>query len=362
MGVAQRLALRGLGRVAPNPSVGCLIVNAGRVIGRGHTEPSGRPHAETVALAQAGEAARGATAYVTLEPCAHTGKTSPCADALITAGVSRVVIACQDPDPRVSGRGIERLIEAGVSVALGVGQDDALRANAGFLLTICHGRPLFSLKSATSLDGKIATNTGHSQWITGEDARDRGHLLRATHDAILIGSETALADNPLLSCRLPGMGDRSPLRVILDSSGRTLDSNLELIEAGATPTWVFVAQGAAITQPPAPHKVFEVAQDIAGRPSALGVAQRLAEEGITRVLIEGGAAIAAAFLQANLIDHVHTFRAPFHIGADGHASIEAMGLTDLNNAHRFTRTHLETLGADVYEAFERENLLGLLAD
>ena len=208
MRAALALARRGLGRVAPNPAVGCILVRDGIVVGRGWTQPGGRPHAETEALRRAGAAAAGAVAYVTLEPCAHHGSTPPCADALIAAGVSRVVVAIEDPDPRVAGRGLARLTAAGISVETGVCADEAGRLNAGFLKRIEHGLPLVTLKLATSLDGKIATHAGESQWITGEDARARGHLLRAQTDAIMIGSGTAQIDNPLLTCRLPGLEDR----------------------------------------------------------------------------------------------------------------------------------------------------------
>jgi len=364
MAVAQRLATRGLGRVAPNPAVGCVIVSEGRVVGRGITQPSGRPHAETVALDQAGKAASGATVYVTLEPCAHTGETLPCVDALIAARVGRVVIACEDPDPRTAGLGIERLIEAGISVSVGIGRDAALKANAGFFLKVRTGRPLFALKMATSLDGKIATATGRSQWITGDAARARGHLLRATHDAILIGSGTALADNPSLTCRLPGMENRNPIRLVLDSRGQTLNADLSLFDSVGPPTKVFVGSTkiAATASLPKPHRVIAVDTDDEGHVSPIAVAKHLAEQGITRVLIEGGSGINAAFLQAGLIDQMHAFRAPKVIGEDGLCAIGDLSLDDVTDAVHFQRTHLETLGPDVYEAFDRQNLLGLLAD
>src|SRR5262249_33263856 len=207
MRAALGLAARGIGRTWPNPSVGCVLVRedggSDCVVGRGWTQPGGRPHAETEALARAGEAARGATAYVTLEPCAHTGKTPPCADALIAAGIARAAVAVEDPDPRVSGRGLARLREAGVRVDLGVCAAEANELNAGFFLRVREGRPLVSLKLATSLDGRIATQSGESKWITGEAARRRAHLLRAQHDAIMVGTGTAKADDPELTSPLP---------------------------------------------------------------------------------------------------------------------------------------------------------------
>src|SRR5579862_7078692 len=210
---ALSLARRGLGNTWPNPAVGCVLVREGRVVGRGWTQPGGRPHAETEALARAGRAARGATAYVTLEPCCHHGRTPPCADALIAAGLSRVVAAIEDPDPRVAGGGLARLRAAGLDVESGLCAAEAAEINAGFLSRLRLGRPLVTLKLATSLDGRIATASGESRWITGGPARERAHLLRATHDAILVGTDTVIADNPELTCRLPGLAGHSPVRV-----------------------------------------------------------------------------------------------------------------------------------------------------
>ena len=222
----------------PNPAVGCVIVRDDRVVGRGWTQPGGRPHAETEALARAGAAAEGATAYVTLEPCCHWGRTPPCADALIAAGVARVVVAVEDPDPRVAGGGIARLRAAGIAVEAGLGAAEAAEINAGFFLRVRHGRPLVTLKLATSLDGRIATPIGESRWITGPAARERAHLLRATHDAILVGTGTVIADDPQLTCRLPGLADHSPVRVALDRQLRIpLEAHL-IAEARQVPTWV----------------------------------------------------------------------------------------------------------------------------
>src|SRR5580700_3393612 len=238
MRAALALARRGLGSTWPNPAVGCVIVNDGRVVGRGWTQKGGRPHAETEALQRAGVAAKGATAYVSLEPCSHHGKTPPCAEALIVARIARVVAAVEDPDPRVSGAGIARLRDAGVKVETGLCADEAAELNAGFFCRVKHGRPLVTLKLATSLDGRIATPSGESRWITGEAARERAHLLRATHDAVLVGTGTALADDPLLTCRLPGLADRSPVRIVLDRNLR-LPATLRLFtEARETPSWV----------------------------------------------------------------------------------------------------------------------------
>ena len=205
MRAALALARRGLGTVWPNPAVGCVIVDRGRVVGRGWTQPGGRPHGETEALGRAGEAARGATAYVSLEPCCHWGRTPPCTDALIAAGIGRVVVALEDPDPRVAGDGVRRLRAAGLDVETGLCEAEAAEINAGFFCRLRNGRPLVTLKLATSLDGRIATGRGESQWITGPPARERAHALRAAHDAIMVGTGTVLADDPQLTCRLPGL-------------------------------------------------------------------------------------------------------------------------------------------------------------
>ncbi len=204
MRAALALARRGLGRTWPNPAVGCVLVKEGRVVGRGWTQRGGRPHAEAEALRRAAGAAKGATAYVSLEPCSHHGKTPPCAEALIAAGISRAVIAMEDPDPRVAGRGLGALREAGIEVTPGIGEAEAREINEGFFLRLEKNRPLVTLKLAMTLDGRIATRTGESRWITGEPARARSHLLRAQHDGVMVGSGTVLADDPLLNVRLPG--------------------------------------------------------------------------------------------------------------------------------------------------------------
>ena len=216
MHAALTLARRGLGDVWPNPAVGCVLVNGRRVVGRGWTQFGGRPHAETEALRRAGPVSRGATAYISLEPCDHHGETAPCTEALISSGISRAVIAIEDPDTRVCGRGEARLRAAGIAVDMGVCRAAAAEVNAGFLLRVTEGRPLVTLKVATTLDGRIATGSGDSRWITGDAARIVAHRLRAEHDAVIVGSNTALADDPELTCRLPGMERRSPVRIVLD--------------------------------------------------------------------------------------------------------------------------------------------------
>ena len=357
MGAALTLARRGLGRVWPNPAVGCVLVardaERSTVVGRGWTQPGGRPHAETEALARAGDRARGATAYVTLEPCSHHGKTPPCADALIAAGVRRVVAAIEDPDPRVSGRGIAKLRGAGLEVSLGVGAEEARGINAGFLTRIARGRPMVSLKMATSLDGKIALASGESRWITGSEARQRTHLLRATHDAILVGTGTAAADDPQLTCRLSGLEDRSPPRIVLDRSLR-LSLGARLFDNAAS-TWVIHGPGAdpgrlrALRQRKNDIELLEVAFGSEGKLDLAALFALLAQRGLTRVLVEGGGKLAAGLLRAGLVDRLYCFRAGGLIGGDGRPAIEALGLETLAQMARFRLRDSTPAGEDVME-------------
>lgn len=354
---ALMLAQRALGNVAPNPAVGCIIVSPeGRILGRGWTGKGGRPHAETLALAQAGEAARGATAYVTLEPCAHHGRTPPCAEALIAAGVTRVVAAVRDPDPRVSGKGFAMLRQAGVEVVTGVCEQDAAELNAGFFLKVREGRPLVTLKIAQSIDGKIAAASGTSKWITGEEARGYGHLLRARHDAILAGIGTVEADDPELSCRLPGLEDRSPLRVVLDSRLRLGEWSKLAQSAANIPVLVFTgaeAGGAALAA--CGVEVVRVKRDLRGRPDAGVVLAQLGKRGITRLLVEGGAGVHAAFLDRGFADRLEVFRAPVVLGAAGRDGIDPLAALTLGEAPRFKFSGRRRLGPDVLESFVRED-------
>lgn len=336
MALALRLAERGLGQSAPNPAVGCVVVKGGRIVGRGWTQPGGRPHAEVEALGRAGAAALGATAYISLEPCAHYGRTPPCTMALLHAGVRRVVVAATDPDPRVDGQGLAQLRQAGVEVTEGVHRAEAERLNEGFFLRCRAGRPLVTLKLATSLDGRIATRTGASQWITGADARARAHWLRASHDAIMIGSGTALADDPSLTCRLARLEWRSPIRVVLDGRLR-LPLRAKLVaSARAVPTWLFTRQDAPAGRMEALREkgleVFPVACDGADRLDLARVLQALAARGLTRVLVEGGAELAAALLRARLVDRLVWFHAPLVIGGDGLPAIAGLGVDRLEEA------------------------------
>jgi len=351
MQAALALAQRELGRVWPNPAVGCVIVSQGRVIGRGWTQPGGRPHAETEALRRAGGAARKATAYVTLEPCCHWGRTPPCADALIAAGIRRVVIALEDPDPRVAGGGIRRLREAGLAVETGVAAEAAAEVNAGFLIRQRLGRPLVTLKLATSLDGRIATSAGESRWITGPPARERGHLMRARHDAIMVGTGTVLADDPELTCRLPGLAAHSPLRVVLDRRLRIPLSARIIAEAGRTPTWVLTLAAAdpqrRAAMAAAGAVVIDVAADPAGRIDLAAALAALGERGLTRLLVEGGAGLAAALLRAGLVDRLAWFHAPLLIGADGIPAVSGIDRATLAEFPHFEQISTAALGDDV---------------
>lgn len=341
---ALMLAERALGTVAPNPAVGCVIVRDGVVVGRGWTQRGGRPHAEVVALRQAGDAAKGATAYVTLEPCAHIGQTPPCAGALIEAGVSRVVGAIEDPDPRVSGRGFAMLRDAGITVETDVLRNEAAASNAGFFSRIVKKRPLVTLKLAISADAKIARAPGGNQWITGEEARRFGHLLRARHDAILAGIETVLADDPELTCRIPGLEDRSPVRVVLDSGLRLPVTSKLVRTARKVQVIAFTTRDGGGDLGAAGVDVARVVPDKQGRPDLGAVLSELAARGITRLLVEGGATIEGAFLEQGLADRLEIFRSPVAAGEGGrkapHFPLESYGLSSRRE-----------LGSDVLESY-----------
>jgi diaminohydroxyphosphoribosylaminopyrimidine deaminase/5-amino-6-(5-phosphoribosylamino)uracil reductase len=356
MRAALALATRGLGVCWPNPSVGCVIVQQGRVVGRGATAPGGRPHAETQALAMAGDAARGATAYVTLEPCNHTGQTPPCTDALIAAGIAHVVIAGADPDPRVDGAGIRHLRAAGIEVTTGVLAAEADDMQAGFLTRIRLGRPLITLKLATTLDGRIATKTGESQWITGPAARHASHALRGQNDAVLVGVGTVETDNPALTCRISGYRATPIVRIIADSHLRTRPNAVLVATARTDPTVIihregvpddrreaFLDQGVQLIEVPGS----EVGVDLAAGLTALG------EAGLTRVLVEGGAQIAAALLRAGLVDRLAWFHAPGIMGGDGWPAAQAFGITDLADMPRFIRTSNRAVGDDIFTEYRK---------
>lgn len=353
MRAALSLARRGLGRVAPNPSVAALMVRDGRVLGRGVTTPGGRPHAETVALAQAerlagAEALRGATAYVTLEPCAHHGLTPPCADALARAGIARVVCPVSDPDPRVSGRGFARLTEAGIRVDTGLMAAEARAVNAGFLSVQERGRPWVELKLALSLDGRIATASGESRWITGAEARRRVHLMRAEADAVLIGAGTARADDPMLDVRELGLTIANPIRIVANARASLSPDSRLAASARQSPVWLLSAAPAppgAAALASAGVRVMPTETDDMG--IALGPALALlARSGITRLMVEGGGRLGAALLKAGLVDRLAVFQAGKAIGGDGLAGIGALGLGRLAEAPAFTLERQERVGPD----------------
>ncbi len=356
MAAALSLARRGLGNTWPNPAVGCVIVRDGRVVGRAVTTPGGRPHAEPVALERAGAAARGAAAYVTLEPCCHWGRTPPCTESLIEAGITRVVVGTRDPDPRVDGAGIARLLDAGIAVTEGVLADAAREAIRGFALRLRAGRPLVTLKLASTLDGRIATDTGESRWITGELARRAAHALRGRHDAVMVGAGTVAADDPDLTCRLPGFRPTPLVRVVADSHVRTSLTSRLVATAGETPTWILVREDAD----PDRRRAFAGAGVtlIDTSPAPVGVDLRqglghLATAGLTRVLVEGGAQLAASLLREGLVDRVAWFHAPAVMGAGGWPAVQGFGVLKLTGMPRFRRRSSIPLGDDMLSEFER---------
>lgn len=344
---ALRLAERALGCVSPNPAVGCVIVSReGRVAGRGWTQPGGWPHAETVALAQAGVAARGSTAYVTLEPCAHHGHTPPCAHALIASGISRVVAAVEDPDPRVKGKGFAALRHAGIEVTTGVLEKEAADLNEGFFLRIEKDRPLVTLKIAQSKDGKTIPPPGASRWITGEEARRFAHLLRARYDAVLVGIGTVLTDDPMLDCRLPGLEDRSPMRIVLDTHLRLPEHSKLVQTAMQIPTLVFTASGSGDGLRARNVEVLRVMNDSHGRPELKAVLGVLAQRGLTRLLVEGGATLISRFLEEGFADRLEVFTAPVLL--ENAAGGEIAGLA---GPMKFERVGTRMLGPDLLESY-----------
>lgn len=347
--LALSLGRRGQGNCWPNPAVGCVIVRQGRIVGRGWTSPGGRPHAETNALTQAGDLAHGATAYVSLEPCAHHGQTPPCAEALVAAGIARVVAPLSDSDPRVAGQGFEYLRTKGVGVTTGVMAAEAGRDHAGFFLRTELGRPLVTLKLASSFDGRIATATGQSKWITGPEARRSVHGIRAHHDAVMVGGGTARADDPSLTVRDLGI-THQPVRVVVS---RHLDLPLmgQLARtAKDVPLWLCHGPGAGAER-------LKVWSDLGARllPCAVqgmhldarDILRQLGSAGLTRVFCEGGGALAASLLAADLVDELVGFTAGLAIGAEGLPAIGALGLERLESAPRFELIETRAVGPDI---------------
>lgn len=356
MQLALTLGARGLGRTWPNPAVGAVVVKDGIIVGRGWTQPGGRPHAEPQALAQAGEAARGATLYVTLEPCSHHGRSPPCADAIVAAGIARVVSAIEDPNPEVAGQGHARLRAAGVTVDIGPGAAEAARAHAGHLRRIGDGRPHVMLKLAVSADGKIGLAGRKPVALTGEAAGARVHLMRAHSDAIMIGIGTALADDPLLTCRLPGMAAWSPVRVVLDSQLRLPPASRLAQSAREVPLWLFTAKPADAPQAAALAalgvEVVQVAVH-ADRLDLPEVLRELARRGITRLMVEGGARLAGQLVSRGLVDEVQLLHTEATIGAGGVDALEGQPLTAITASAMFAKSGTERIGDDRLTIYQR---------
>jgi diaminohydroxyphosphoribosylaminopyrimidine deaminase/5-amino-6-(5-phosphoribosylamino)uracil reductase len=357
MQLALTLGRRGLGRTWPNPAVGAVVVKDGIIVGRGWTQPGGRPHAEPVALREAGEAARGATLYVTLEPCSHFGRSPPCSDAVIAAGISRVVAAIEDPNPLVAGQGFAKLRAVGIAVDVGLEREEAAYAHAGHFRRIRDQRPHVILKLAISADDKIGAAGRKPVAITGEAARTRVHLLRAQCDAIMVGIGTALADDPELTCRLPGMEARSPVRVVLDRALRTPGDSRLVHSARQTPLWVMASE---LAEAPAAAKLGAAGAVVIRMPPKAGsgldlhaVLHALAEKGITRLVVEGGSRVAASFVAADLVDEAWLLRAPQAIGADAINALDALPLTQITRSSAFRVRASEMLDQDTLTIYER---------
>jgi diaminohydroxyphosphoribosylaminopyrimidine deaminase/5-amino-6-(5-phosphoribosylamino)uracil reductase len=360
MELALGLGRRGLGRTWPNPAVGAVVVrqqpDGPVIVGRGWTEPHGRPHAETQALERAGGAARGATLYVTLEPCSHFGRTPPCADAIIAAGIARVVSALEDPNPQVAGEGHRRLAAAGITVEVGIGADAARLAHAGHIRRMREKRPQVMLKLAVSADGKAGLAGRRPAPITGEPARARVHLMRAMNDAVLTGIGTVLADDPFMTCRLPGMADRSPVRVVLDGQLRLPPDSRLVATARETPLWVVTGTLAPEEREQALRRAgAEVLRVPAagGRLELAAVLERLAECAITRLMVEAGPILAAAMVEADLVDEAALLRSPKPIGPAGIDALEGLPLAALTNAPRLQLIRTELAGEDTIEFLVR---------
>jgi diaminohydroxyphosphoribosylaminopyrimidine deaminase/5-amino-6-(5-phosphoribosylamino)uracil reductase len=348
MSRALALAARGLGQTFPNPPVGAVFVRSGRVVGEGFHRRAGMPHAEVEALRAAGRRARGAVLYVTLEPCSHFGRTPPCVEALLPLGLARVVVAIPDPNPRVRGRGIARLRRAGVPVTVGVGADEARVLLEGYRSWMLRGRPLVTLKLATTLDGRIAAATGDARWITGAPARRLAHALRDVSDAVLVGAGTVRADDPRLTCRLAGGHD--PIRVVLASAALGLPRRARLLARGGPPTWIVAPRGTSATRVEAlRRRGIEVVLVPAnrGRIGFADVVQALGARGITSLLVEGGGTVAAAALRARMVDRIVLFVAPAILGGDGVPAVQALGISRVRNAIRVEGLAVAQVGPDL---------------
>ncbi len=357
MQLALTLGRRGLGRTWPNPAVGAVVVKDGVIVGRDWTQAGGRPHGEPEALRRAGEAARGATLYVTLEPCSHFGKTPPCTDAVIAAGIARVVSAIEDPNPEVAGEGHAKLRAAGIKVDIGIGAAEAAHDHAGHFRRVRDRRPNVILKLAVSADDKIAAAGHKPVAITGDAARARVHLLRAQSDAILVGIGTVLADDPQLTCRLPGMADRSPVRLVLDPALRIPGDSQLVRSARETPLWVVASEladaPAAARLGAAGALVIRIPPGASPGLDLPAVLRALSERGITRLLVEGGSRVASAFVAGGLVDEMWLLRGPEAIGGDGIAALDALPLSAITQSKGFRVRARESLGKDSLTIYER---------
>lgn len=355
MRLALALGRRNLGHTWPNPAVGAVIVKDGIILARGWTQDGGRPHAEIEALRRAKKEAQGATLYVSLEPCAHQGKTPPCSEAIIRAGIARVVSAMEDPNPDVAGKGYERLRAKGIVVDVDLGLEDARRIHAGHIKRMTEGRPFVTLKLAVSADSKVGLAGRRPASITGEAARERVFQIRAASDAILVGIGTVLSDDPQLTCRLPGMFDRSPVRVVLDAQLRVPLATSVVAAVRETPTWIFTSRRASAMAEEILQqkgcKVFRV-DESAGRLDLDQILKTLSEQGVTRLLVEGGPTVAASFVAADLVDEAILLRSEKTIGETGIGALEGMPLEALTG--RLVARGRERVGADTVEDFARD--------
>ncbi len=346
---ALALARMGLGHTWPNPTVACILVKHNRIIARARTANGGRPHAEQLAIEHAGDNAKGSTAYVTLEPCAHEGETPSCARLLIEAGVQKVVIGILDPDLRTNGKGMEYLKKAGVEVVSGMMEQECFALNEGFFLKQLKSRPFITLKTATTLDGKIATSTGQSKWITGKMARARGHLLRAQHDAIAVGLNTISQDNPALTCRLEG-GQKSLTRIVFDTNGKLTGTEKIFADIKNNPVWIVTASknlniiGA---------KILQVSKNNQNQIDIKEALQAITAEGVTRLLVEGGAHLMTSFLKENLFDELHWFRAPILMGGDGLNAVQLLDIFEMTDIKKLQLKKSITLGNDILEIYKK---------
>jgi diaminohydroxyphosphoribosylaminopyrimidine deaminase/5-amino-6-(5-phosphoribosylamino)uracil reductase len=348
MARALALAARGLGRTHPNPAVGAVFVRGGRVVGEGFHAKAGAPHAEIEALRRAGTRARGATLYVTLEPCTHHGRTPPCVDALLPLGLRRVVVATIDPDPRVRGRGVRALRRAGIRVDVGVARREADALLAGFRSRVLHGRPQVTLKLAVTLDGRIAARGGDARWVTGAAARRMAHALRNVTDAILVGAGTVRADDPRLTCRLRGGHD--PVRVVLAGATLALPPRAQVLRPGGPPTWIVAPANA---DPRRVARLRRAGADVILLPARRGrvpfaaVATALGARGIGSLLVEGGATVAADALASETVDRVVLFVAPKLLGGDGVPAVASLGIDRMADAIGLADLAVARVGEDV---------------